>query len=68
MDKNSVEVGKKYICQAIGVSEELSGKVTHKLENCVIVSVDNCASCDEEVISEKVKMVVAKYIDLREFA
>lgn len=61
MNKELVEVGEKYLCQAIGLNEEAVGKVTHKMENCVVIAIESCAVCDADTVEEKIKMVVAKY-------
>lgn len=66
MNRNHVEIGKIYGCLAVGVTESLKGMVTSKLDNCAILSVEEYQPCDEETISEKIKMVVARYDDLEE--
>ena len=40
MNNETIILGKKYICQPIGLKQKVVGEVISKLENCVVICVD----------------------------
>lgn len=57
---------KKYICQPIGLKQKVVGEVISKLENCVVICVDEYHDVDRNEILEKCGKVVAKYTHVYE--
>lgn len=66
MNKKAVEIGQTYQGKAIGLKSPVQGVVLHKLENCVVLSVQQHEEVDAEIIAEKAKMVLARYHDLEQ--
>ena len=46
MNNETIILGKKYICQPIGLKQKVVGEVISKLENCVVICVDEYHDVD----------------------
>ncbi|HHZ8367263.1 TPA: hypothetical protein ACWMHO_000832 [Enterococcus faecium] len=66
MNNETIILGKKYICQPIGLKQKVVGEVISKLENCVVICVDEYHDVDRNEILEKCGKVVAKYTHVYE--
>ncbi|BDP81080.1 hypothetical protein EfmAA290_17560 [Enterococcus faecium] len=53
MNNRNYHLGKKYICQPIGLKQKVVGEVISKLENCVVICVDEYHDVDRNEILEK---------------
>ncbi|WP_165004613.1 MULTISPECIES: hypothetical protein [unclassified Enterococcus] len=61
MNNETIILGKKYACQPIGLKKTVIGEVISKLENCVVICVEEYEECDHGELLEKCGKVVAKY-------
>lgn len=50
MNNETIILGKKYICQPIGLKQKVVGEVISKLENCVVICVDEYHDVDRNEI------------------
>ena len=66
MNNETIILVKKYICQSIGLKQKVVGEVISKLENCVVICVDEYHDVDRNEILEKCGKVVAKYTHVYE--
>ncbi|MBO0460837.1 MULTISPECIES: hypothetical protein [Enterococcus] len=66
MTSETIVLGQKYVCNPIGIKNKVVGEVIGKLENCVIMSVEEYDRIDHLDILEKGGKVVAKYTDIYE--
>ncbi|NTL76820.1 hypothetical protein HQ672_07390 [Enterococcus faecium] len=57
---------RKYICQTSGMKQKMVGEIISKLENCVVICVDEYHDVDRNEILEKCGKVVAKYTHVYE--
>ena len=66
MSNEEIILGQKYACRPIGLKNRVIGEVISKMENCVVLCVEEYQECDHEVILEKCGKVVAKYSEVCE--
>ncbi|MDV7745406.1 hypothetical protein [Enterococcus mundtii] len=68
MTSETIVLGQKYVCHPIGIKNKVVGEVIGKLENCVIMSVEEYDRTDHLDILEKCGKVVVKYTDIFELS
>ncbi|MGM0157626.1 hypothetical protein IGI47_001940 [Enterococcus sp. AZ191] len=66
MSNEEIILGQKYACQPIGLKNKVIGEVISKMENCVVLCIEEYQECDHEEILEKCGKVVAKYSEVCE--
>jgi hypothetical protein len=59
-----VKIGKSYRCKAIGIDNEVTGVVTNRYENTVLVIVESHEPCDRLAILDKQNRVIVKNCDI----
>ncbi|MFV0560330.1 MAG: hypothetical protein ACK5NA_06395 [Enterococcus sp.] len=64
LNKETVVLGNSYECQAVGLKRRVTGEVVQKLNNCVVLCVEDFAGIDIDNIQEASGKVVAKYADI----
>ncbi len=66
MSNEEIILGQKYACRPIGLKNKVIGEVISKLENCVVLCVEEYQEGDHEEIVEKCGKVVARYSEVYE--
>lgn len=66
MEEAMIKVGKRYLCQAIGLKQSVTGEVIRKFERCGILYVKEYANCDKHQVIDKASKVVVRYSDFIE--
>ena len=64
MNKENVILGQKYECHPVGLKRRVVGEVISKMENCVILCVEDFDGIDYDEIQEKAGKVIAKYSEI----
>lgn len=63
MDQEKIEIGKSYLCEAVGLKGSVTGDVISKFERSSIIYVRHHAQCDKIAVVEKASKVVVRYCD-----
>ncbi|MBO0432050.1 hypothetical protein [Enterococcus sp. DIV0660C] len=64
MEKEEIILGQTYECHAIGLKKKVTGEIIKKLENSVILCVEEYDSIDHAEVLEKAGKVMAKYSEI----
>ncbi|MBO0481779.1 hypothetical protein [Candidatus Enterococcus courvalinii] len=64
MKKEEIILGQTYECHAIGLKKKVTGEIIKKLENSVILCVEEYDSIDHAEVQDKAGKVMAKYSEV----
>lgn len=63
MKMENIEIGKRYLCNAIGLKDSIVGEVIAKMERCSVLYVKSHSKEDNVSVVEKATKVVVRYDD-----
>lgn len=58
---NEVKIGKSYLCQPVGIENEVIGFVEHTYTNTVLITVESCQPQDRAKVIECQNRMLVKY-------
>lgn len=64
MKKEEIILGQIYECHAIGLKKKVTGEIIKKLENSVILCVEEYDRIDHAEVQDKAGKVMAKYSEI----
>lgn len=63
MDSENIQVGRRYLCNAIGLKDTVVGDVIAKMDRCGVLYVKDHSKTDNVSVVEKAAKVVVRYSD-----